>query len=136
MVRNGVRNGQLEVDYVEYRMFSAECLGKPDGVGLPANAGKDLERSEELLGKLLGGSRRLDVLGIDVDGVPGLVLGCWESVPICLDLVAGLSLRDVPAELRMEFLEVYGELSGSHGSEIALGVNCKARVVTLVSKER
>ena len=121
---------------MEYRVDGAEGVWKLESEGMGAQLGQDGVRSKILLGELLGGSCGVNELCPDVDEVFNLEVWCRKMVLVCLYLVLALGFCDVGPECGVEFLQIYGIILSSCGTQVALQMDCNGWVVTLISEER
>src|SRR5882672_9577299 len=120
---------------MENRVYSAETVRKSESDGMGAGSCKDLVRSKEFIGKLLGRSCHMEELSLDVSVATNLEFRSWKLSGISRSLVSTLSFSDVLPKFLMKFVEVSDKVTSACRSEIALRVNCEVRMITLVGKE-
>ena len=89
-----------------------------------------------LLGELLQGMHRAEVLSLDKYLVTDFEVGCQSLTGICGSLVSLLGVGHLLMEEFMEGVEVYGVLTSLSGGEIMFQMDGEVGVVTFVSKEQ
>src|ERR1700730_4855749 len=134
-IRNCVRSYGFQHGNVENRVDRSHGLGESEYEGVRAGLSNDFERSEELFGKLLGGSGCMEILRFNVDLGSDLELWCWSLMGVRWTLIALLRIGDLGTELLVEFVQVHSEFSGTNQSHFAFWVHRYIWMITLVRKE-
>src|SRR3984893_3539103 len=135
MIRNCVRSYGFQHGNVENRVDRSHGLGELEYEGVRAGLSDDFERSEELFGKLAGGSGRTEILRFNVDSGSDLELRCRSPAGIRWTLIAMLRIGDLGTEFLVELVQVHSEFSGMDRSHFAFRVHRYIRMITLVRKE-
>src|ERR1700731_4308877 len=128
MIWNCVRSYGFQHGDVENGVDRSHGLGELEYKGVRAGPSNDFERSEELFGKLSGGSGHVEILCFNIDSGSNLELRCWT-------LIATLHIGDLGMEFLVELIQVHSEFSGTDRSHFAFRVHRYIRMITLVRKE-
>ena len=86
-IQNSVRMGEFELADVEDRMHRLHRVGESECEGMSTRLRDDCEGSEVLVGELLGGARRLEVLSFHVDFISYLEIRQSGSSGVCGALI-------------------------------------------------
>src|ERR1700726_2494410 len=134
-IRNCVRSYGFQHGNVENRVDCLHGLRESEYEGVQAGLSNDFKRSEELFGKLPGGSGHMEILRFNIDSGSDLELQCRSPTGVCQTLIATLCISDLGTEFLVEFIQVHSEFSGMNRSHFAFWVHRYIRMITLVHKE-
>src|ERR1700731_640577 len=129
-IRNCVRSYGFQHGNVENGVDRSHGLGESEYEGVRAGLSDDFERSEELFGKLPGGSGRTEILHFNVDSGSDLELWCQSPVGVCRTLIATLRIGDLGTEFLVEFVQVHSKFSGTDRSHFVFWVHRYIRMIT------
>ena len=87
-IRNSVRMGEFELGDVEDRMHRLHRVAESECEGMSTRLRDDCEGSEVLVGELLGGACRPEVLSFHIDFISYLEIWWSRSLSICRALIA------------------------------------------------
>src|ERR1700731_1504525 len=135
MIRNCVRSYGFQHGDVENGVDRSHGLGEAEYKGMRASPSDDFERSEDLFGKLSGGSGCTEILRFNIDLGSDLELQCRSPAGIRWTLIATLRVGDLDTEFLVELVQVHSEFSGTDRSHFAFRVHRYIRMITLVRKE-
>src|SRR3984893_11103627 len=110
-IQNCVRSYGFQHGNVENRVGCLHGLRESEYEGVQASLSDDFERSEELFGKLPGGSGHTEILHFNVDSGSNLELQCQGPVGIHRTLIVMLRIVDLGTEFLVEFIQVHSEFS-------------------------
>src|ERR1700726_1916018 len=113
-IRNCVRSYRFQHGNVENGVDRSHGHGELEYEGVRAGLSDDFERSEELFGKLPGGSGCTEILHFNVDSGSDLELWCWSPMGVRQTLIASLRIGDLGMEFLVEFVQVHSEFSGTN----------------------
>src|ERR1700730_2398197 len=94
-IRNCVRSYGFQHGNMENGVDHSHGLGELEYEGVRAGLSDDFERSEELFGKLPGGSGRMEILRFNVDSGSNLELWCRSPAGVHLTLIVMLRISDL-----------------------------------------
>src|SRR3984893_11639214 len=134
-IRNCVRSYRFQHGNVENGVDCSHGLGESEYKGVRAGPSDDFERSEEIFGKLSGGSGRTEILRFNIDSGSDLELRCRSPAGIRWTLIATLRIGDLGTEFLVELIQVHSEFLGTNRSYFAFRVHRYIRMITLVRKE-
>src|SRR6202045_881697 len=109
MIWNCVRSYGFQHGDVENGVDRSHGLGESEYKGVRAGPSDDFERSEELFGKLSGGSGCMEILCFTIDSGSDLELWCRSPAGIHWTLIATLHISDLGTEFLVEFVQVHSE---------------------------
>src|SRR3984893_12902978 len=122
-IQNCVRSYRFQHGNVENGVDCLHGLRESEYEGVRAGLSDDFERSEELFGKLSGGSGCVEILRFNVDSGSDLELQCWSPAGVRWTLIATLRIGDPGTEFLVEFVQVHSEFSGMDRSHFAFQVH-------------
>src|SRR3984893_11128222 len=134
-IRNCVWSYRFQHGNVENGVDRSHGLGESEYKGVRAGPSDDFERSEELFGKLPGGSGHMEILRFNVDSGSDLELQCRSPTGVRQTLIASLHISDLGTEFLVEFIQVHSEFLGMNRSHFAFQVHQYIQMITLVHKE-
>ena len=134
-IRNCVRSYGFQHGDVENGVDRSHGLGESEYRGVRAGFSDDFERSEELFGKLPGGSGHMEILRFNIDSGSDLELQCRSPTGVCQTLIATLCISDLGTEFLVEFIQVHSEFSGMNQSHFTFRVHQYVWMISLVRKE-
>src|ERR1700730_9569056 len=134
-IQNCVRSYRFQHGNVENGVDRSHGLGESEYKGVRASPSDDFERSEELFGKLSGGSGHAEILRFNIDSGSDLELRCRSPAGIRQTLIVTLRIGDLGMEFLVELVQVHSEFSGTDRSYFAFRVHQYIRMITLVREE-
>ena len=87
-IRNSVQMGEFELGDMEDRMHRLHRVGELECEGMSTRLRDDCEGSKVLVGELLGGARRPEVLSFHIDFISYLEIWQSRSSSVCGALIA------------------------------------------------
>src|ERR1700730_6465392 len=103
-IRNCVRSYGFQHGNVENGVDRSHGLGESEYERVRASLSNDFERSEELFGKLPGGSGHMEILHFNVDSGSDLELWCRSPTGVHWTLIASLHISNLGMEFLVEFV--------------------------------